>query len=71
MRVREAKEISMGRAGKPSKSRKSFPRARNICAGNGHNLSLWSAKAEGSERTKEEKCQKPGGFGRRKGEMPW
>lgn len=45
MRVREAKEISVGRAGKLSKSRKSFPRARNIHAGNGHSRSLCSAKA--------------------------
>lgn len=43
MRVREAKELSVGRAGKPSKRRKSFPRARNVHAGSDHNLSLWSA----------------------------
>lgn len=45
MRAREAKEISVGRAGKASERRKSFSRARNIRAGNGHSPSLWSAKA--------------------------
>lgn len=65
MRARDAKKSSVGRAGKASKSRKSFPGARNIHAGNGHNLSLWQ-RWEDSERMKEEKCQKHGCFCRKK-----